>query len=69
MSHFLPPSGETFICMDRMVSCFAKILDRVGENQIPTKVIAMMCYSVSDALCYLKQKDIIHRDVKPGKWE
>eukprot|EP00116_Pleurobrachia_bachei_P011137 sb/3471399/ len=61
-------TGDTYICMDKMATCFAKILDNIGKKEIPTKVIAMMCYSVSDALCYLKQKNIIHRDIKPGRY-
>ena len=60
--------GEAFICMEKMETCFAKILQICVKKDIliPTKVLATLCYSISSALVFLKEKKIIHRDVKPG---
>ena len=61
--------GEAFICMEKMETCFAKILQIClkKDTLIPGKVLATLCYSISHALVYLKDKKIIHRDVKPGQ--
>lgn len=63
--------GEAFICMEKMETCFAKILQICVKKDIliPTKVLATLCYSISSALVFLKEKKIIHRDVKPGQLE
>jgi serine/threonine protein kinase len=60
--------GEAYICMEKMETCFAKILQICVKKDIfiPTKVLATLCYSISNALVFLKEKKIIHRDVKPG---
>ena len=61
--------GEAYICMEKMETCFAKILQCCvkKDTQIPTVVLATLCYSISSALVFLKEKRIIHRDVKPGQ--
>ena len=60
--------GEAVICMERMETCFHKILQLCIRQDliIPTKVISTLCYSLSNALCYLKENKTIHRDIKPG---
>ncbi|KAL5267779.1 hypothetical protein ACHWQZ_G004730 [Mnemiopsis leidyi] len=60
--------GEAFICMEKMATCFAKILQNCVKKDIliPTKVLATLCYSISSALVFLKEKKVIHRDVKPA---
>ena len=61
--------GEAYICMEKMETCFAKILQTCVKKDtfIPTPVLATVCYSIANALVFMKQKKIIHRDVKPGK--
>lgn len=60
--------GEAVICMERMETCFHKILQLCIRQDliIPTKVISTLCYSLSNALCYLKENKTIHRDIKPA---
>ena len=60
--------GEAVICMERMETCFNKVLQLCIKLElvIPTKVLSTLCYSISSALCCLKDHKTIHRDIKPG---
>lgn len=61
--------GEAVVCMEKMDICFHNLIQKMllKNRYFPTKVVATLCSSVANALVFLKENEMIHRDIKPGK--
>ncbi|XP_015794871.1 dual specificity mitogen-activated protein kinase kinase 7 [Tetranychus urticae] len=75
---YLICNSEVWICMERMTTCFEKLLKKLNpqtnetnskkkKKGIPQDVLGKVAVATVKALDYLKEKhDVIHRDVKPS---
>ena len=61
-------NSDTYICLEKMETCFAAILKLciAKKTDVPTAVIKILCRTVAGVLCFMKEKNLMHRDIKLG---
>ncbi|KAL7669320.1 hypothetical protein ACOME3_009982 [Neoechinorhynchus agilis] len=61
--------GDIWICMEAMdisMDAFYKLYPKVVSGSIPESLLRHLIHSIVSALEFLRNNDIIHRDVKPS---